>query len=183
MRIMICLFLLIDASLSFSQENAVKDGQVNKNNLPTPQEENQLFYLQRDPDDNTIIYAASLLNGELDPSNPIDAYWIRYEEDGKKQKLSFIQRKMAYGVNYKELSPNVYEMYIHAYKPLKIKLSKNSKTGKFEAHVKVKDMNILLNRIFVRINGGSLFKPNVQYIEICGKNMKDGKETVYRFDL
>lgn len=183
MRFIVCLFLLMTAMLSFSQEKEVINGQVNKDMLPVPHEKNQLFYLQRDPDSNTIIYALNLENGELNRTNPVLAYWIRYADAGQIQKLSFIQRKMAYGINVKELAPDLYEMHIQAYKPLKITLSKNEKTGKYQAFVTVKDKIILLDRIFVRINGGSLFKPNVQYIEVCGHHTENGKEINYRFDL
>lgn len=184
MRFIVCLFFLMTAMISFSQEKEVIRGQVNKDVLPVPHEKNQLFYLQRDPDINTIVYALNIdQDGELNRSNPVHAYWIRYTEQGQVEKLSFIQRKMAYGINHKELSPNVYEIHVQAYKPLKIILSRNDKTGKYQALVNIKDKNILLNRIFVRINGGSLFKPNVQYIEICGHNIANGKEINYRFDL
>lgn len=183
MRAIVCLFLLILGSPSFAQEKEVISGQINKDKLPVPHEINQLFYLQRDPDLNTVVYALNIQNGELNQSEPVLPYWIRYADKGQNQKLSFIQRKMAYGINHKELEPGVFELHVQAYKPLKILLSKNEKSGKYQALVKIKETDILLNRIFVRINGGSFFKPNVQYIEICGHNAATGKEINYRFDL
>lgn len=178
----ICFFLLLVATCSFSQEKEVLEGQVDKNKLPVPKEDNQLFYLQRDPDINTIVYTLNIEDGELNTSNPVDAYWIRYTEDGKRKKLNFIQRKMAYGISHTEIEPGVFEIYVQSYKPLKIILSQNKKTKKYQALVKIKNENILLERFFVRIDGGSLFKPNVKYIEICGKSLATGKEVNYQYN-
>src|SRR5690606_35311398 len=96
------------------------------------------------PDSNTIVYALNFKNGELNPSSPIQAYWIRYADQGQIEKLTFIQRKLAYGVHHKEIKPGVYEVYVQAHKPLKIILSKDATNGKHEASVKVKDKTIVL---------------------------------------
>ena len=32
--------------------------------LPVPKEENQLFYLQRDPNSNTVVYSLNIKDGE-----------------------------------------------------------------------------------------------------------------------
>lgn len=174
-------FLVLITNLSFSQENETLKGLVDKDKLPVPKEDNQLFYLQRDPDLNTIVYTLNLKDGKLNTSEPVHAYWIRYAEDGSSKKLNFIQRKMAYGISHTEIEPGVYEIHVQAYKPLKIILSKNKKTKKYQTFVKVKDTNIILDRIFVRIDGGSLFKPNVKYIEICGRDSSTGKEVNYQY--
>lgn len=174
-------FLVLIISPSFSQDKKTLEGQVDKDKLPVPKEENQLFYLQRDPDLNTIVYTLNLEDGELDASDPVHAYWMRYAEDGSSRKLSFIQRKMAYGITHTEIEPDVFEMYVQAYKPLKIFLSKNKKTQEYQASIKIKDAAILLDHIFVRIDGGSLFNPNVKYIEISGRESTTGKEVKYKY--
>ena len=174
-------FLVLVTSLSFSQENEILKGQVDKNNLPVPKEDNQLFYLQRDPDLNTIVYTLNIEDGELNTSEPVHAYWIRYAEDGSSRKLNFIQKKMAYGISHTEIKPGVFEIYVQAYKPLRIILSKNKKTKRYQTTVKIKDNVIILTRIFVRIDGGSLFKPNVKYIEIYGRDSSTGKEVNYQY--
>ncbi len=185
MKITICLFLLIIGlgEFSFSQEKETISGLINEDSLPVPNEPNQIFYLQRDPDSNTIVYTLNIENGILNESEPVHQYWIRYAENGEKQKLSFIQRKMAYGIHFNKLDTDIFELYVQAYKPLKILLSKNANSEKYQASVKVQDMDILLSRFFVRIKGGSLFKPNVKYIEISGKNKATGKKVTYRVDI
>ena len=183
MKLLICFLLLSFSNLLFAQEKEVISNQVNKENLPIPDEKNQLFYLQRDPDANTIVYALNIENEKLNDSNPVIAYWIRYEEEGQIETLSLLQRKMAYGTSQKEIEPGIYELHIHAYKKLKIILSPNPKTGKYQALVKTDEYDIVLKRIFARINGGSFFKPNVEYFEISGRRVDNGARVSYRYDL
>ncbi len=64
-----------------------------------PDEPNQLFYVQRSPNSNTVIYAARLdAKGNLDRSTPVEGFWRKFNIDGSKQPLNFIERAMAYGV-------------------------------------------------------------------------------------
>ena len=39
----------------------------------------------------------------------------------------------------------------------------------------------MLNRIFVKINGGTLWLPSVTYVEVKGSDPVTGKEIVERF--
>lgn len=183
MKLIICFSLLTISIFSFSQEREIITNQVDKGKLPVPHEKNQLFYLQRDPDANTIVYVLNLEDQKLNPSHPVLAYWIRYEDAGKIEKLTFLQRRMAYGINHKEIEPGVYELHIQAHKALKITLTPNPKTGRYQALVKIEGRHIILDRIFARIIGGSFLKPNVEYFEVSGHLVDNGKKISYRFDL
>lgn len=183
MKLLVCLLFVSISPLLFAQEKEVTSNQVDKENLPIPDERNQLFYLQRDPDANTIVYVLNIENNKLNESIPVVAYWIRYEEQRQIEKLTLLQRKMAYGVSQKEIEPGIYELHLHAYKKLKIILSPHPQTGKYQALVKTEDYDIVLNRIFARINGGSFFKPNVEYFEISGRRLDNGAKVSYRYNL
>lgn len=183
MKLFALFSLLTMSTVLFSQDKEIVSSHVDKQKLPVPKERNQLFYLQRDPDINTIVYTLNIQDGKLDTSNPVLSYWIRYADRGQTEKLSFIQRKMAYGISHKEIEPGVYELHLQAYKPLKIILSASKNTGKYQAVVKIENDEIVLNSIFVRITGGSFFKPNVKYVEIVGHNRKNGKKTAHRFKV
>ena len=64
-----------------------------------PDEPNQLFYVQRSPNANTVIYAAKLdAQGNFDSRGPVEAFWRKFNIDGSKQPLNFMERMMAYGV-------------------------------------------------------------------------------------
>jgi len=157
------------------------DKLVNKENLPIPAEKDQLFYLQRDPNTNTVIYSINLENGELDTSRPVKAHWIRYTEGSKRTNLSFIQRTMAYGVHHTKVNEDKFDIRIQAYKDLPIQVRFNQQSKKYQAYTRVENKEIVLERIFVRINGGSLFKPKIEYIEISGHDPGSKSKINHRF--
>ena len=46
-----------------------------------PDNISRLFYVQRSPNANTIVYELNTgKNGQLDLENPVHVYWIRYGE-------------------------------------------------------------------------------------------------------
>jgi hypothetical protein len=67
--------------------------------FPVPNEPNQVFYVQRSLNSNTIVYTARIgADGRLDPKRPVDVYWRRYNDEGERKELSSIERSMAFGV-------------------------------------------------------------------------------------
>lgn len=86
--------------------------------FPTPKNiDNMLFYIQRDPNTNTAIYAINYQeNGKINKSSPIKAYWIRYAEKGEKKDFNYIQRKFAYGIESKTLNNEDFELQFVSYK-------------------------------------------------------------------
>jgi len=65
----------------------------------TPSEPNQLFYVQRSPNSNTVVYAAKLdAQGNFDTRAPVEGFWRKFNIDGSRQPLNFMERMMAYGV-------------------------------------------------------------------------------------
>ena len=131
---------------------------------------NQLFYLQRDPNINTYICELNLdEKGNVDRREPVLFYWMRYNIDGKKADLSYIQRKFAYGIQTKELGKDHFELRFVSHKQLALYLVKDE-NNKFHVYTTVNKKKIRLERIFVRIEGGSFWVPNVKYVELRGIN-------------
>jgi phosphoribosyl-ATP pyrophosphohydrolase len=146
--------------------------------FPTPKGiANQLFYLQRDPNLNTLIYELNLdKSGNLIESQPILAYWIRYDENQAKKDLSYVQKKFAYGIDAKKLGKDQFELRFVSHKKLPLYLSKSADDKKYHVYVTINNKKLLLDRIFVRIEGGSFWIPNVKYVELRGINQAN--ETV-----
>ena len=139
--------------------------------FPTPKGiANQLFYLQRDPNLNTLIYELNVKDGVVDREEPVIGYWIRYGEGGKKQDMSYVQKKFAYGVHSKELGKDHFELRFVSHKKLALYLQRSEADKKFHVYVTVNNKKLLLDRIFVRIEGGSFWLPNVRYVELRGLN-------------
>jgi hypothetical protein len=145
--------------------------------FPTPKNiDNMLFYIQRDPNINTAIYTINYLeNGKIDKSNPIKAYWIRYAEQGVKKDFTYIQRKFAYGIESKALINEDFELQFVSYKKLPLTLKKTDSDQKYHVFVTVNQKKIQVEKIFVRIEGGSFWLPNVKYAEVTGIDVSSNK--------
>lgn len=141
-------------------------------NFPVPTGiANQLFYLQRDPNSNTVIYQLNVDKaGKLDEDEPINVFWMRYAEQGERKNLNFIQRKFAYGLSARKTAPDKYELKFTAYNKVRFFLMKSTTDNAFHVYTTVANKQILLSRVYLRIEGGTFWVPNVKYIEFKGLN-------------
>ncbi|QNL52615.1 DUF4833 domain-containing protein [Olivibacter sp. SDN3] len=144
--------------------------------------DNLLFYIQRDPNTNTICYTLNLnKSGELNTANPINAFWIRYPEGGARKDLNFIQRKFAYGITAKKNNDGTYDVRSVAYNKLPLTLKKDS-NGRYHIYTDISNKESVLERIFIRIgDGGTFWAPDVKYIELKGVDVKSGRRIIDRF--
>ncbi len=145
---------------------------------------NQLFYLQRDPNTNTVIYQLNVNQaGQVDEDEPIHIFWIRYAEQGQQQDLNFIQRKFAYGVKSKKIGPDKYELRFAAYSKRPFYLMKAGPDRAFHVYTAIANKQSVLDRIFLRIEGGTFWVPNVKYVELKGTNPATREPVVERFQV
>jgi hypothetical protein len=153
----------------------------NPDTFPVPKETpGFMFYIQRDPNTNTICYELNLdKEGKLEKKNPINGFWIRYPEGGIRKDLNFIQRKFAYGINSKPIGNDSYELRSVAYSKIPLFLRKDPR-NQYRVYTDIDNTACILNRIFIRIDGGTFWHPNVLYIELKGINPATGKTVVQR---
>lgn len=145
---------------------------------------NQLFYLQRDPNINTVIYQLNVSSaGRLDEEEPIRVFWIRYADQGEVKDLSFIQRKFAYGLSAKRMAPDKYELKFAAYDKVRFFLMKSAVDKAFHVYATIANKQIVLERVFLRIEGGTFWVPNVKYIEFKGWNAATREPVVERINV
>lgn len=173
------VFLLgLNTPLLFAQHTAIPH---DKMPIP-PASSTRLFYVQRSPNTNTIIYEANLLpNKKLNPEEPINTYWIRYGEKGQKQSLNYIQRTMAYGIETMPF-PNevgVFEGRIVSYKKRRLKILVEN--GVPVALTTINGKLHQLLKVFVMIEETGHLIPKVLYIELFGKDLKTGAEVYEKF--
>jgi hypothetical protein len=130
-----------------------------------------LFYLQRDPNTNTIVCELNVdAKGQLIKDDPIKVYWVRYQDNGEKKDLNYIQRKFAYGIHVEAIGNDEYKLNFVSYKKFPMYLMKSAEDKKYHVYVTANNKKIQLERIFVRIDGGSFWVPNVKYVELKGTN-------------
>ncbi|HEY4208908.1 MAG TPA: DUF4833 domain-containing protein [Puia sp.] len=149
-----------------------------------PHRANSLFYLQRTPNINTIICELNEKNGAPDPEDPVHVLWIRYTEQRQREELNFIQRHFAYGIKSIPLGNGAYELHFVSYKKIAMYLRKSPADNLHHVYVNVDNKQMLLNRIFIKINpGGSFWSPNVEYFEFRGIDTSNGKELSERVKI
>lgn len=137
---------------------------------------NLMFYIQRDPNANTVCYALNLDNhGNLNKEEPLDIFWMKYAEDGRRQDLNYIQRVFAYGIKVKKLSRNEIEFRSVAYDKLPLYL--REEVSGYRVYTTINGEECVLKRIYVRIDGGSMFSPNVLYVQVEGTNRRGKPRT------
>lgn len=155
-------------------------------NLPVPKDsKDRLFYLQRDPNSNTVVYDINYLpDGTPNAKKPIHAYWIKYMKGGIIEELLPIEEKLAYGVlsEMTDDKSKIFKINLAAYKKIDILLRPNKKKGdkKYVATVNANGKNIILTKIFLRLKNAASFKPDLVYIEFTGVDEKTGQQVVER---
>jgi hypothetical protein len=184
-RIFLFAFLLLINSPVFSQPKAVTE--LNKevksivSKYPVPHLPNLLFYLQRNKNSNTIVYEANLLaDGKLDPRNPVSVYWMRYQEDSSRRELNWIQRWLAYGIDFEPAKDGSghYILSPVALKHRKITLSLDEK-GKPVATMKLNGKASRVKRIYAMAEETS-WLPTVKYVQMKGEELQS-REEVYEY--
>ena len=149
--------------------------------FPVPPADNRsLFYIQRTPNTNTIMYDVNLNGGIPDPKDPVNVYWLRYGEQGQKEKLSFIQEHYAYGLKSKKLRDK-YELRFVSYKKLPFYLTRSLRDNRYRIVATINGAEIEVSRVFLQIEGGSFWLPNVVCVEVKGTDPETGKEIVQTF--
>ncbi|MES2372071.1 MAG: DUF4833 domain-containing protein [Bacteroidota bacterium] len=143
---------------------------------------NQLFYLQRTSNTNTIVCELNVNSrGQLDTESPVNVFWIRFSEGGMRKELNYIQRTFAYGIKSKSLGNNMYRLHFVSFKKRTFDLMPSPKDNKYRVFAMINQKQAQLSRIFLKIDGGSFWSPNVVYMEMKGTDVATGKELVERF--
>lgn len=134
---------------------------------------NQLFYLQRSQNINTVIYELNLKNGVVDSLEPVHIFWISYAEKSQREELTGIQRKYAYGLDIKQTGSEHYELRFLANKKYVFELKKGL-DNKYHVFGTISNKPTIVRKIYLQINGGSLFSPNIEYVILEGTDVDTG---------
>ena len=134
-----------------------------------------LFIIERDKNTNVVHYDAQLTaDGKLDPKEPVIAYWAERAEGSPREKLSWIQKKMAYGFTIKpDPSVNGYRMALVVAPEKQIIVKKEKDTVHAEGVINGRPA--VLEKLHIHATDG-LTGPKVHYIEVYGKDLKTGEK-------
>ncbi len=135
-----------------------------------------LFKVGRTKDANEILYDINLSsNGNLNIDNPISIYWIKKTKGGTTEPLTSIQTKFAYGVDYLSKNERSAVFQFVSYNKRTFTLKKDNK-GVFRVFTFLKNKEVIVNRIFVHIVGGSFWFPTVPKVELHATDLITGIE-------
>jgi len=144
-----------------------------------PKTEVLLFYIQRNHNENTIMYDANYLaDGNLDPDKPIDAYWMRYQEDSTRKELKWVDKKYAYGIEWTSIDgkPNDYEVELVADESRKFTL-KQLGPNKSVLYTTINNLPSEIEHLWIQADNSGMW-PTVLYIELFGFDLET-KKPVY----
>ena len=137
-----------------------------------PDEPNQLFYVQRSPNANTVVYAAKLdAKGDFDTRTPVEAFWRKFNIDGGKKSLNFIERMMAYGVRVTAGQPITFT--IAALPERKLTLGSDAQ-HRPQATMVMGGRTVKLAYVYLQVEEGGLM-PDVPSLDIVGTDIASGK--------
>ena len=140
-----------------------------------PDEPNQLFYVQRSPNSNTVVYAAKLdAKGDFDARTPVEAFWRKFNIDGGKTSLNFMERMMAYGVRVEtKKAGQPITFTIAALPDRKLTLGWDAQ-HRPQATIVIGGRTVKLTYVYLQVKEGGLM-PEVPSLDIVGTDIASGK--------
>ena len=135
-------------------------------NYPTPCVKNLLFFIQRNLNNNTVVYTLNLTeNGQIDSDRPLNVFWIRYQQNGETKQLNPIQTKLAYGYKSWRINSETFKFQMVSYKQ-DFFLAKDD-DGQFNVSTQLDGEFMKVTNIYVYAEDFGVF-PQVKYIEFYG---------------
>ena len=133
-----------------------------------------LFIIERSKNANTVHYDARLTaDGNLDPQEPVIAYYIMLAEDGRRKELSLIEKAMAYGFAIRpDPSVSGYAMTMVAAPGRSITVKKVGRTVR--AELIIDGRPAVLEKMYINASDGPIL-PVVHFIELYGKDPRTGE--------
>ncbi|MFQ5446854.1 MAG: DUF4833 domain-containing protein [Saprospiraceae bacterium] len=147
--------------------------------ITPPKTEHSLFFIQRNLNQNTIVYDARLNAAGGFAKEPIDVYWLRYATTGERRELKWLERTFAYGYSAKkEKNGQGYWVTLTAYDGRKIHLEKTP-DGKPVATMTIDGKYCQLDYIWVFADNSGVW-PKVKNVDLHGKSMITGEPVFER---
>lgn len=151
---------------------------------PPPERDDLLFYIQRNKNSNTIVYEANFQeDGTLNPKDPLEVYWIKYDRDpeGIKKDINYIESILAFGFKVKPWPEREghFKMHLVSYNKASFDIYVDE-TGHARANFPINGKDALIEKIFVQASETS-WLPKVAYVELFGKDLQSGDAVYQKF--
>lgn len=153
------------------------------NGYPTPKDANMLFYIQKSFNTNAVVYTLNIdSKGQINKDEPINVFWRRYQEQGQKRELKYVEKTFGFGVKADFLKdrPNTVEFTIVALKKLKLFATVDTK-GNPTVATTINGKPAYIDKVFITAEHTKLL-PEVFAVELFGKEIKSGKYIYERIE-
>ena len=130
-----------------------------------------IFKFERSTNSNYVCYDINLAGGSLSQKEPLKTYWV-LDEETRTEGLTFLDRKMAFGVKVISAKENEAWVHLTAYKNLKIRICRHK--GKWAGIVKLKGHEMVVEKMFAKMKPH--FAVKCEYVEITGTDIATGKK-------
>lgn len=170
--LLISLFLFNFSSFSQGGEDCLH---VFKNRT-IPDDPNVLFYIHKNTNPNAVVYALNLdSSNKIDSKEPIEVFWRRYQEDGRKKKLGWLEKTFAFDFKVKPVKgkENTFAFNLIAMKDKQLYATQNKK-GEPLAFMAIAGKTAILEKIYLIVDDTKKIQ-SVLSMELFGKDPKTGK--------
>lgn len=142
---------------------------------PIPRDPNQVLYLQRSSNSNTIVFTAVFdANGNLRAKRPAQVYWRRYNTTGERKALKPFERALAFGMNFKPAStPGAYDVHLKPLPQLPM-LLRQTAPGKAELFARIGGRTVRAVYAYVSLDESGWI-PRVTHLTLHGVDPATGR--------
>lgn len=138
-----------------------------------------LFVITRTKNANVVHYEAHLAaSGALDLAHPLVAYWVMRAEDGRREGLTWLEERLAYGWSASFDARGELLVRLRAFAGRELRVFRE-KTGHFRALARIVGRPAVLERIHVASDDHGL-TPTVHYVDLFGTARGDGRRVTER---
>ncbi len=138
-----------------------------------PAHTQHLFNIERSQNANIVQYDVVLReDGSLNRDDPVISYWIRKAEDGRRQQLSLLERKLAYGFSTRVLDDGTVLMDMAA--DIRRMVRVERKADRWVAITRINGHSAAIERIYVTLEEARPL-PKVEFIDLYGNDVVTGE--------
>lgn len=141
----------------------------------------RLFRIENSHTPSYVAYDARVgADGRLDQRRPVEAYWLLFSKDGRREKLNWVERRFAYGFKAKFVGEETVVMKMAA--GIEREITIDVVDGVPRATVEIDGRPAVLERVYARSQGRRLW-PSVDYLDVFGRDLETGEERTERIEL
>jgi hypothetical protein len=146
-----------------------------------PPDDCRLFRIENSHTESYVAYDARIgADGRLDRRRPVEAYWLLFSKDGRREKLNWVERRFAYGFKTSFVGDDTVVMKMAA--GIEREIVVDVVDGVPRATVEIDGRLAVLERIYARSVGRRLW-PSVEYLDVFGTDLETGEERSERIVL